>query len=339
MQLAFEQEYYRIQEIVKKNNKRAIKGNGLQALLKDIVDSNVSLNYSTKRSYLPGCVAVYDGDFYVCNTSTTGVWVPANWTVINWSLWHPYTEDYENRLITAGDTLDGTRKTYIDDFFVAITPHLSNIVRMNMFLSDTFTGFNVPMILSTSIGSPVIGDLYETNGGFVSGDWSVAGGLTGDGATKFLDTGIDPSAVFSQDDMCIATWIKTINNGRIVIGSRTGSNVIQLSYAFSGYTNAVLGNINDDYGSNSYAAQTAGFLALSRTASTGHELYKNGASVGTFAIASTGIPTDNVDIFRRTDGNYSSDTMYGYMLANGLDASAILDIYNAWNTLNTNVGR
>lgn len=341
MQLAYEQEYYRIQDIVKKNNKRAIKGDGLQALLKDIVDSNVSLNYSTKRNYIPGCVAVYDGDFYVCTSATSGLWDATAWLVINWSLWHPYTEDYEARVVAAGDTLDGTRKTYIDDFFVAITSHLSKIIRLNMFLSDTFTGFNVPLIYNTDGSATPIGNATDTNNNFVSGDWGVTTGLVGDAATKYLDTGINPSttAELGLNDTSVGAWVKTINNGRMVIGAISGSDCLALAFAYTGYTGAVLGNINDSYGSNSYPAQTAGLVVISRTVSTEHKLYKNGSNTGTFVYNSNVRPNDTLKIFRREAGTLSNDTLYGYIIAKGLDATANSDIYNAWAGLNTDLGR
>jgi hypothetical protein len=82
MQLKFEQEYYRINQVVKPNNKRSIKGDGLQQLLKDIVDSGVDLTYSTKRSYTVGCFCIYNDEAYVCTTATNGIFDAGDWELL-----------------------------------------------------------------------------------------------------------------------------------------------------------------------------------------------------------------------------------------------------------------
>lgn len=86
MQLKFEQEYYRIKDAIKSNNKRGIKGAELQQLLKDIVDSNVSLEYSTKRPYSIGCVCMYLDVFYVCINDTSGLFNAPDWQELTYIL-------------------------------------------------------------------------------------------------------------------------------------------------------------------------------------------------------------------------------------------------------------
>lgn len=81
MQLAFEQQTFRVNEL-KANNKRAEKANHLQGVLVDLVDSMPCLNYSTKRTYKEGCACVYLNDIYVANADTSGVFNPSHWNVI-----------------------------------------------------------------------------------------------------------------------------------------------------------------------------------------------------------------------------------------------------------------
>jgi hypothetical protein len=84
MQLIYEQAKYRINEVIKPNNKRSIGPNYLQGVLIDVVDSNVSLAYSTQRAYSAGLVCIYQNNLYVCICATAGgIFNPVCWTLIN----------------------------------------------------------------------------------------------------------------------------------------------------------------------------------------------------------------------------------------------------------------
>ena len=54
----------------------------LQKVLKDIVDSNVSLTYSTKRLYTVGCVSIIENNIWVCINDTQGLFNMPDWIPI-----------------------------------------------------------------------------------------------------------------------------------------------------------------------------------------------------------------------------------------------------------------
>jgi len=84
MQLHYEQSMFDIQNEIAKNNKRSVKADTLQSVLFNMVDSNVSLKYSTKREYIEGSVCVYDVTMYIANTTTTGIFNASDWDEIIW---------------------------------------------------------------------------------------------------------------------------------------------------------------------------------------------------------------------------------------------------------------
>lgn len=84
MQLLFEQAYYKLLNYLRTNNTRSISGSDLNEVLVDLVETSVSLNYSTKRPYLANCFCVHNGTVYVSNATTTGVFNPSDWDEIIW---------------------------------------------------------------------------------------------------------------------------------------------------------------------------------------------------------------------------------------------------------------
>ena len=78
----FEQNTYNIEQKIKPNNRRSIKGHELESVLKDVVDSGNVLKYSTKREYIVGCVCLYDNAFWLANTTTSGIFNASDWDEI-----------------------------------------------------------------------------------------------------------------------------------------------------------------------------------------------------------------------------------------------------------------
>lgn len=82
MQLIYDQLIFRINEVLKPNNKREIKAEKLNALLTDVVNSRVSINYSLIRPYSIGCCCIYNGVFYVCINDTNGLFNAPDWEAL-----------------------------------------------------------------------------------------------------------------------------------------------------------------------------------------------------------------------------------------------------------------
>jgi len=91
MQRLFEQNTFNIEAKIKPNNKRAVKGSDLETVSKDIVDSMPSLVYSTKRPYIAYSFCTYNGDMYVSNQETSGVFNPAHWDAVIYTTSYTFT--------------------------------------------------------------------------------------------------------------------------------------------------------------------------------------------------------------------------------------------------------
>ncbi len=73
----------RVEEVVYSNESREIKGQLLQQLMIDMVDSQPFLEYDPARTYEEGMACVYNPGagykLYVANSQTTGTFIPADW--------------------------------------------------------------------------------------------------------------------------------------------------------------------------------------------------------------------------------------------------------------------
>ncbi len=111
----------------------------------------------------------------------------------------PDLEDWLSRVATAGGTVSGGTQTAVGNFITSAKAngYWSNIIRINLFCGD-FAACMVPL----KVGG---GNTTETNMNFVSGDFSESTGLTGNGSTKYLKTGITNSQL-TTDNVHLAVY-------------------------------------------------------------------------------------------------------------------------------------
>ena len=130
---------------------------------------------------------------------------------------------------------------------------------------------------------PVVGDA-PTNvaDGFVEGDYSRTSGLTGDGATTYLDTNFDASTL-GQDDISMSIWAESFGT----VGSQS---LIDQGRANSG-ASGIFVNINTvasrcrSSANNAFPSTSVGFSGISRSLSTSYE-QRNEATSATRTVAS-----------------------------------------------------
>jgi hypothetical protein len=140
-----------------------------------------------------------------------------------------------------------------------------------------------------------------TNVNFVSGDYTRATGLTGNGTTKYLNTGFIPSVSNTLNDTHLAAYVRssTAANGGTAIGALNSTGqMLALNFPFSDGV-AYSDQYNISNGRISVPALTApfGFGVGSRLAAANHAVYRNGASIGTSATATALGTLPNVALF------------------------------------------
>jgi hypothetical protein len=110
-----------------------------------------------------------------------------------------------------------------------------------------------------------------------------AGGYTGDGSTKAINTNFNLSTGtnFVQNSSSVFVYDRTSrgsSNEIVVGGSATGASVLYL-YPQSGGT--VQHTLHDAAFTTTTNADAAGYWCMSRTGSSGFTVYKNNSSIGT----------------------------------------------------------
>jgi hypothetical protein len=125
--------------------------------------------------------------------------------------------------------------------------------------------------------------VVATNHNFVSGDYTKAAGLAGDGISKFLDPSLLVSTL-SDNNLSIGAYVHT--NGDGAFGSwDTGSSAQFMLYP----SNAGSGiSLILDAGSDVLAgvSSPAGLVMGTRTAANSHKLYANGSVIASGSSAS-----------------------------------------------------
>lgn len=145
---------------------------------------------------------------------------------------------------------------------------------MELFLGDSFSAAKVPQMRP---------DCYTTFTGFTSGDWSLAGGLVGTGATKYISLNFAAAELGTSGKGGLGAWLLTTpadGNHPYVIGATSVGGAqrfaLQLSLSNSGFYWGA--NTN---GAMTGAAATPGHYYGQRSSVASRTLYRDGASVAT----------------------------------------------------------
>jgi hypothetical protein len=251
------------------------------------------------------------------------------------------TSAWVARVVAAGSTVSPASAAAHDAFITAAKSggFWSLLSRFNTYGANTLAGALVPLVNT-------VGNATDTNHNFVSGDFSLAVGLTGDGATKYLDTGALPSSFATTTSLHLAACTSTNagNYNGFLMGSEDVGNTNRLEFiensggpTFSFYTSATF------YGS-SYNTSAPGFYIGSRTGITTSGLYRNAVSKAT-SSGTGNSPSSLHSIYvhaANVAGSVTSpvrDIFQSYSCGSGLTSTQATAYYNALNTLMTALGR
>ena len=136
-----------------------------------------------------------------------------------------------------GGTIDAPTQTAVSDLFAGLKSDgvWSRLVMVCPLAGDQLAGAMVAYRPSASAASVM------TNVNFVSGDYSLAGGLQGDGTRKYVDTGCDIPSL-DQDSISLGAWV-------LADSSANGNThpLIASSYSATGDANRfyIMGGGND----------------------------------------------------------------------------------------------
>lgn len=237
-------------------------------------------------------------------------------------------QTYFTAVTANGGTQSAATKAAVNAFVVSAKAngYWDKLTRINLFCGDNLAACLVPL----KVGG---GSATDTNNNFVAGDYSEATGLTGNGTTKYLNTGLLGTAL-TANDTHVAVYNRTGGSvgGGVSLGAWSSSG--QLLHLLAIYTDGSCYSSQYDTGSGavSVASTTAGFYVGSRLSATDHKLFRNGSSIASNATGGGTRPAVAFFVFARNDVGtpalFMSHAFAGYSIGYGLTAGNV----TAYNT-------
>jgi hypothetical protein len=270
------------------------------------------------------------------------------------SNFHPEAQVWRNSVIAEGGTVSGSTLKAVSDFCKSIDQAgiRSKFRRLNLFCGDSdasLVAVRVPLYRGESRTGTQYGNTLDTNVNFVQGDYAENSGLTGDGSSKYLNTGFNVDQLPGAADCHLASYIRGTQN---IVSTRTLVGVLfnGITDRFRLFLNASLAatyGANGDLGKTSSASvgsrlnANGGLLLVSRTSTTSNTLYDDAVSIATNTTL-TAETTGAAPFFvfaRNGPIEYYNGIMAGYSIGAGLSGAEVTSYYNALNTFQTALGR
>lgn len=206
------------------------------------------------------------------------------------------------------------------------------LTRVNLFCGDQLAAALVPL----KVGG---GGTTDTNVNFVSGDYSESTGLTGNGSTKYLKTGLLANAL-TANDTHLALYNLSSSTGAtndLVMGAMAlGGAGDRISLAgpfsdakvYSDQYNTVAGRVS----SGAAIGTPYGFVVGSRTAADAHAAYRAGSLLSSNTTTGGALPAFEIYVFAWNDGGsaaeFGAHAAGAYSIGSGLTSSDV----TAYNT-------
>lgn len=269
---------------------------------------------------------------------------------------HPEAVAWRNAVIANGDTVSGTTLNAVSNWFKAIYAAgvRSLIWRANPFAGDGLLGSLVPVIRGPTFGGTTFGQTTDTNNGpFVSGDYSLTSGLTGNGSSKYLRTGVRITDItgaagnFHMGVYAMTAGTTGQSFGAFWFHSSDTAQRWQWEVARTGGANT-----GTTVAASPPASTVPGFFLGCRSSSSSAFTYRNGVA-GTENSAASSITAQAIEpiVFGRnlrtgtpptegiSPGSYSDQRLAGYTIGQNMTAAQALAYSNAWVVLMTAIGR
>jgi hypothetical protein len=270
------------------------------------------------------------------------------------SNFHPEAQVWRNAVIANGGSVSPSTLKAVSDFCRSIDTAgiRSKFRRLNLMCGTSdasLVAVRVPLYRGESRTGTQYGNTLDTNVNFVQGDYAENTGLTGDGSSKYLNTGFNVDQLPGAANCHLASYIRgtqniasartligTLFNGvadryRIFLNTSTAGNYTAASELGVGTQATVGGRPN----------ASGGLIVSTRTSTTSLTIYDDAASIAT-NTSSTAAVTGAAPFFvfaRNGPTEYYNGIMAGYSIGAGLSGAEVTSYYNALNTFQTALGR
>jgi len=267
---------------------------------------------------------------------------------------HPEAGAWRSAVVANGGSVSASTLKAVSQFCrdIDLAGIRSKFRRVNLFCGNSdasLVAARVPLYRGESRTGTQYGNALDTNVNFVQGDYAESSGLTGDGTSKYLNTGFNISDLPGAANCHLASYIRgtqNISSARTLLGTLFNGTAdryrIFLNTSGAGNYNprTELG-VTTQADGGVRANANGGLIVASRTSTTSLTLYDDAVSIGT-NTGSTAETTSATPIFvfaRNGPTEYYNGIMAGYSIGAGLSGAEVTSYYNALNTFQTALGR
>lgn len=270
---------------------------------------------------------------------------------------HPEAADWAARVVSNGGTV-GTSLPAVNAFCNAIDAAgiRDRFYRLNLFCGTGLNSALVPLYRGPSLGGTQYGNAKDTNNAFVGigtdyAETGATGGLTGNGTTKYLNTGFNVDQLPGAANCHLSSFItgtQDIASARTLVGVLFNgvTDRYRLFLQLSGSTAPNYG-IQTELGKANSAAATnrtntnGGLILASRTSTTLLTLYDDAVSIGTTGT-STAETTGASPFFvfaRNGPTEFYNGRMAAYSIGAGMTGAEVTAYNTAIQAFQTAMGR
>jgi hypothetical protein len=273
---------------------------------------------------------------------------------------HPEAQAWRNAVIANGGTVSGSTLTAVSNFCRSIDAAgiRDRFYRLNLFCGTGLSAALVPLYRGQRSTATQHGNTTDTNTGpFVSGDYTetgTTGGLTGNGTTKYLATGLNPfSAGLAETNFHTAGYFRdSINTSGVFIGCvnsvaqrgvifHPAFQTLGMYVRFGGLNNSGIEN-------GTLSARNGLLLGVRRPGGVG---FRNGANINATSVTTGSIAWSSAAdspalfVFARNDAQASPSQQpfngrcQGYSIGLGMTDQQASDYHNAMQTFQTALSR
>lgn len=245
------------------------------------------------------------------------------------------TADWQAAVIANGGTFNAT-DTRAVDYFVRETKAKGIWPLLDWAAIFAGRNLNAALVpLKRTLGGVVI-----SNNNFVEGDFSPALGLTGNGSSKNLNTGINRDQCRASNDVSLGVYITVPQEAEVLSGLMGTSTSGNLHVYTAVSQLAMNGRVNSSSAISGAVAVTkpSGLCGISRIPSQTSSVVFSLAGEGSLVL-STGIATSVITVFARNTTDFYSGTLGGAWFGGGLTLQQRADFSAIWNQTMAILGR
>lgn len=271
---------------------------------------------------------------------------------------HPEAADWANRVRREGGSVGGSTLNAVSRFCRAIDAAgiRNKFARLSLLCGSNLNAALVPLFRSTSFGGSALGNATDTNNGPFVGvgtdyeETGASGGLTGNGSSKYLQTGLTTAALPAIGTGHLAVYASTYPTsgikGLLTSWGLGFANPIYVLEANRNGAGHLLTSWGNDFGGVNFSSGTGnGTLMVSRTGTTSLKAYRNGSQIGSTSTAPVTPSANNGGGFAvfcnfgSSAANYSDARLGGYSIGAGMDDSEAAAYHTALQAFQTALGR